>query len=140
MTKPPRHDQAPGASERDRQKSNPPGSFCGTTNPRHLRILAALLTRVQREARLGESWQNYVATLLTTFAPHPATQPLVDPLSDRELEVLDLIAAGLSNQEIADKLIIAEGTVKKHIHNIFGKLGVRRRSQAILRATELNLL
>ncbi|MCB0167556.1 MAG: tetratricopeptide repeat protein [Anaerolineae bacterium] len=67
-------------------------------------------------------------------------QSLVEPLSDRELEVLDLIAAGLSNQEIADKLIIAEGTVKKHIHNIFGKLGVRRRSQAILRATELNLL
>ncbi|MCB0208970.1 MAG: tetratricopeptide repeat protein [Anaerolineae bacterium] len=67
-------------------------------------------------------------------------QPLIEPLSDRELEVLDLIATGLSNQEIADKLIIAEGTVKKHIHNIFGKLGVRRRSQAILRATELNLL
>ncbi|MCB9098896.1 MAG: tetratricopeptide repeat protein [Anaerolineales bacterium] len=73
--------------------------------------------------------------------PSPLTsQPLIEPLSDRELEVLDLIAAGLSNQEIADKLIIAEGTVKKHIHNIFGKLGVRRRSQAILRATELNLL
>ncbi len=47
MTKPPRHDQAPGASERDRKKSNPPGSFCGTTNPRHLRILAALLTRAR---------------------------------------------------------------------------------------------
>ncbi|MCB0224129.1 MAG: hypothetical protein KDI02_10595, partial [Anaerolineae bacterium] len=83
------------------------------------------------------------ATLPLKKEPHPsspARQPLIEPLSDRELEVLDLIAAGLSNQEIADKLIIAEGTVKKHIHNIFGKLGVRRRSQAILRATELNLL
>ena len=54
--------------------------------------------------------------------------------------MLQLIADGLSNQEIADRLIIAEGTVKKHIHNIFGKLDVRRRTQVVLRARELGLL
>jgi ATP/maltotriose-dependent transcriptional regulator MalT len=50
------------------------------------------------------------------------------------------VAAGLSNQEIAGRLIIAEGTVKKHLHNIFGKLDARSRTQALLRATELKLL
>ncbi|MDX1522593.1 MAG: LuxR C-terminal-related transcriptional regulator, partial [Anaerolineae bacterium] len=70
----------------------------------------------------------------------PPAQPLIEPLSDRELEVLNLIANGLSNQEIGESLVIAEGTVKKHIHNIFGKLGVRRRTQVVLRARELGLL
>ncbi len=102
--------------------------------------MAALLTRVQREARLGESWQNYVATLLTTFAPHPATQPLVDPLSDRELEVLHLIAQGLSNREIGGRLFLAIDSVKGHNRRIFDKLGVRRRTEAVARARELGLL
>ncbi|MCA9998384.1 MAG: hypothetical protein KDE56_21625, partial [Anaerolineales bacterium] len=102
--------------------------------------MAALLTRVQREARLGESWQNYVATLLTTFAPHPATQPLVDPLSDRELEVLHLIAQGLSNREIGERLFLAIDSVKGHNRRIFDKLGVRRRTEAVARARELGLL
>jgi LuxR family maltose regulon positive regulatory protein len=70
----------------------------------------------------------------------PSSLPLVEPLSEREMEVLRLVAAGLSNQEIAETLIIAEGTVKKHLHNIFGKLNSRSRTQAILRATELKLL
>jgi LuxR family maltose regulon positive regulatory protein len=65
---------------------------------------------------------------------------LIEPLSDRELEILHLVAAGLSNQDIAAQLVIAEGTVKKHLHNIFGKLDVRSRTQAIVRATELKLL
>jgi LuxR family maltose regulon positive regulatory protein len=69
------------------------------------------------------------------------TQPmLVEPLSERELEILQLVADGLSNQDIAARLVIAEGTVKKHLHNIFGKLDVRSRTQAIVRATELRLL
>ncbi len=65
---------------------------------------------------------------------------LVEPLSERELEILALVAAGLSNQEIGERLVIAEGTVKKHLHNIFGKLDVRSRTQALLRAAELKLL
>jgi LuxR family maltose regulon positive regulatory protein len=68
------------------------------------------------------------------------SQPLVEPLSERELEVLRLIADGLSNAEIADRLIIAHGTVKRHINNIYGKLGVRSRTQAVARSRGLGLL
>ena len=66
-------------------------------------------------------------------------QPLVEPLSERELEVLRLIAAGLSNSEIALRLSIAEGTVKRHINHIYGKLDVRTRTQAVIRLQELGL-
>lgn len=68
------------------------------------------------------------------------SEPLIEPLSERELEVLRLIAAGLSNQAIADRLIIAEGTVKRHINNIYGKLQVGSRTQAVAVARGLNLL
>ena len=67
-------------------------------------------------------------------------QPLVEPLSEREVEVLRLIAAGLSNQEIAGRLIIAPGTVKRHINNIYGKLGVQSRTQAVACGREVGLL
>jgi LuxR family maltose regulon positive regulatory protein len=65
---------------------------------------------------------------------------LIEPLSERELQVLCLIATGLSNRQIADTLFLAIGTVKKHTNNIYGKLGVGSRTQAILRAAELNLI
>ena len=68
------------------------------------------------------------------------TAQLVEPLSVRELEVLRLLVAGLSNREIADKLVLSLGTVKSHIHNIYGKLEVNNRGQAIRRATELELV
>jgi LuxR family transcriptional regulator, maltose regulon positive regulatory protein len=68
------------------------------------------------------------------------SSPLVEPLSERELEVLCLIGAGHSNQAIADTLIIAVSTVKRHINNIYGKLAVQSRTQALARARELNLL
>jgi LuxR family maltose regulon positive regulatory protein len=61
-------------------------------------------------------------------------------LSERELEVLRLIADGLSNAEIAGKLVIAQGTVKRHINNIYGKLGVQSRTQAVAKAREIRLL
>jgi DNA-binding NarL/FixJ family response regulator len=67
-------------------------------------------------------------------------QPLVEPLSERELEVLALLAEGLSNQEIADRLTIASGTVKNHVSNVLSKLGVRDRTQAILQAQKIGLL
>lgn len=70
----------------------------------------------------------------------PAVQALVEPLSQRELEVLRLIGAGFSNREIAKKLFIAVGTVKRHINNIYGKLSVRSRTQAIAKARGLRLL
>ncbi len=67
-------------------------------------------------------------------------QPLVEPLSKRELEVLGLIAAGLTNAEIAQKLFIAVGTVKRHVNHIYGKLDVGSRTQAIAKAREIRLL
>jgi NarL family two-component system response regulator LiaR len=70
----------------------------------------------------------------------PAAQPLAEPLSERELEVLELVAQGLTNAEIAARLFIAHGTVKRHINNIYGKLQVRHRTEAIARARDLGLL
>ena len=67
-------------------------------------------------------------------------QPLIEPLSEREREVLLLMATGASNQEIAQALIIAVNTVKRHARNIFGKLGVENRTQAVVRARALDLL
>ncbi len=80
--------------------------------------------------------------LVTFSPPHPSppAPPLVEPLSERELEVLELIAAGLSNREIADCLVVAISTVKTHINNIYRKLDVSKRIQAVARARELNLL
>jgi LuxR family maltose regulon positive regulatory protein len=70
----------------------------------------------------------------------PVSQPgLVEPLTRRELEVLRLICAGRSNQEIAAALVITLNTVKRHNNSIFSKLGVSNRAQAIVRAQELNL-
>jgi DNA-binding NarL/FixJ family response regulator len=65
---------------------------------------------------------------------------LVEPLSERELEILRLIAAGASNREIAGTLFLAEGTVKNHVTNILGKLDVRHRTQAALKARDSGLI
>lgn len=67
-------------------------------------------------------------------------QPLIEPLSERELEVLRLICAGKSNQENADELFLALNTVKRHANNLYGKLGVSRRAQAIIEARRLGLV
>ena len=104
--------------------------------------MAALL----REAVSQGVTSNYVRELLAEFEKKkhhtktPAYQPLVESLTERELEVLRLLADGLSNEEIAKKLVLTLGTIKTHAHNIYAKLGVRNRAQAIKRATSLNLL
>jgi DNA-binding NarL/FixJ family response regulator len=63
-----------------------------------------------------------------------------DPLTDRETEILRLMAGGYSNKEIANSLGVAEGTVKNHVSNILSKLGVRDRTRAVLKAFELKLV
>lgn len=70
----------------------------------------------------------------------PPVQPMVEPLTPRELEVLQLIAQGLTNQQIADRLIISVGTVKYYSSHIYGKLGVTSRILAVARARELGLI
>jgi LuxR family maltose regulon positive regulatory protein len=74
------------------------------------------------------------------LGPSPSAQPLVEPLSERELEILQLVSDGLSNREIAEKLILSVGTVKAHLHNVYGKLEVRGRTQAVARAREIDLI
>ena len=67
-------------------------------------------------------------------------QGIPNPLSGREIEILGLVSEGLSNREIADRLVISEGTVKNHLTNILSKLDARDRMQATLRAKELGIL
>jgi LuxR family maltose regulon positive regulatory protein len=90
-------------------------------------------------------WPRYVSRLLAAFgsshsAGAPAPQPLVEPLSDRELEVLHLLAEDLSNREIGRRLFISLPTVKSHTRNIYGKLGVHTRDEAVARARALAIL
>ena len=91
--------------------------------------LGKLLVAYAAEEQQGED-QSYL----------PSGQPLIAPLSHRELEVLHLIAQGLSNQEISEQLFLALDTVKGHNRKIFGKLQVERRTEAVARARELGLL
>jgi len=77
---------------------------------------------------------------LSSQAGKTVAQPLADPLSDRELAVLRLLASGRSNKEIGAELNITEGTVKNHMTNVLGKLGVLDRTQAALRAREMGLI
>jgi DNA-binding NarL/FixJ family response regulator len=76
----------------------------------------------------------------TTPKTGAASESLSVPLTDRELEVLKALAHGLSNREIAEQLVITEGTVKNHVSSLIDKLGVRDRTQAILKGQELGLI
>jgi LuxR family maltose regulon positive regulatory protein len=86
---------------------------------------------------------DYAARLLAAFETKPSppsASPLIEPLSQRELEVLKLIADGLSNQEIGERLFLALDTIKGHNRRIFDKLEVKRRTEAIARGRELGLV
>jgi LuxR family maltose regulon positive regulatory protein len=73
-------------------------------------------------------------------SPHAAAVPsLIDPLTSRELEVLQMLAAGKSNQAIAGELVVTLDTVKKHVSHLLGKLGAANRTEAVTRARELGL-
>jgi LuxR family maltose regulon positive regulatory protein len=78
-----------------------------------------------------------IFSLLVQAVPH---QSLIDPLSPREREVLQLVAEGLSNQQIADRLVISPHTAKRHVKHLLAKLTVTNRTQAVARARDLHLL
>lgn len=111
--------------------------------------MAALLSALRDQQR-KQGPTPYLDILLAAFPPavlqergadHPAIrQPLLDPLSARELEVLHLLAQGASNQEIAEELVVTLDTVKRHVSNILSKLGANNRTQAITRARSLGML
>jgi LuxR family maltose regulon positive regulatory protein len=113
-------------------------------------LLLDYQSNIKRHVRDNEevSWLRrlaYADKLLAALSPsapgeEAANENLAEPLSQRELDILRLIAAGRSNQEIADTLVIAVSTVKSHINNLYGKLGTNRRTEAIAIARELGLL
>jgi LuxR family maltose regulon positive regulatory protein len=101
-------------------------------------------TLLQQAASRGIS-PHFVSKLLAAFGvlaspfARPSTSMLVEPLTEREIEVLQLICEGCSNQQIAERLIVTLNTVKKHASNVYAKLEVSSRAQAIIRARELGL-
>jgi LuxR family maltose regulon positive regulatory protein len=131
-------------------------SFIELGEPMRL-LIADFRLRIEKRSHhaTGEDQNRmsaYSARLLEAFSKQPInpakkstinnlqSKILIEPLSKRELEVLRLVIAGLSNREIAGKLVISPGTAKTHIHNLCGKLGVRNRTEAAIKATELDLV
>lgn len=109
------------------------------------RPMALLLSQAEASGRMPDYIRKLLAVWKTeqqsADASHSSSvQPPIEPLSERELEVLRLIAQGLSNQEISERLFLALDTVKGHNRKLFGKLQVQRRTEAVARAHELGLL
>jgi LuxR family maltose regulon positive regulatory protein len=108
------------------------------------------MLQLLREASAHEIMPDYIDKLLAAFEAEkrknedkpdlPPAQPLIEPLSQRELKILQLIAQGLSNREIGERLFLALDTIKGHNRKIFDKLQVQSRTEAIARARELGLL
>ena len=128
-----------------------PGRFNRTftgESPVVTRLVESLSDAVRRDRGPAEAGSpSYLAYLLREVGVKPepisaqsAAAGLAEPLTVREVEVLRLIAAGMRNQEIAKHLFISLSTVKRHIANTYGKLGVGHRTEAVARANELNLL
>ena len=101
------------------------------------------LIPVLREAARRGLYPEYVGQILSSYetqSEHGNLPPDVEPLSERELEVLHLLAAGLTNRQIADQLFVSVSTIKSHVHHISGKLQVSNRTQAVAKARQLGLL
>lgn len=118
------------------------GLFIQIAAPIVLVLTGGFLYWLHRDSALSGADRKSSRQVGAASANALFSQPevIVESLSSRELEVLRLIDAGLSNQEIADKLTVAPSTVKTHINNIYGKLGVQTRTQAINRARTLGIL
>jgi DNA-binding NarL/FixJ family response regulator len=106
------------------------------------RLIEAIHSAARGETFLQPSIAaKVVAELNRQSLPSVMNQKqLVEPLTAREIDILRMIARGRSNREIAEELVITEGTVKNHVTSILGKLGVRDRTQAVLKAQELRLV
>jgi LuxR family maltose regulon positive regulatory protein len=135
-------DQAMSALERALSLAEPEGfvrTFVDEGEP---------MARLLQQAAARGIAPDYGSQLLAVFgaeeiafaAAAPGAASLVEPLTERELEVLHLLGDGYSNQDIAGALVITLNTVKKHASGIYGKLGVHNRTQAVIRAQELGLL
>jgi ATP/maltotriose-dependent transcriptional regulator MalT len=113
----------------------------------YIRIFAdegTSMVRLLSEVKTQGIMPKYIGKLLDVFGDTErktaTNQSLIEPLSEREREILSLIANGLKNKEIAEQMVISLNTVLYHTKNIYNKLGVNKRTQAILKAQELNLL
>ncbi len=117
----------------------------------HWALLKRLRARLETELdeatfkaawKRGEAWDLTAAIdeLTALNQKHVIEQNLIDPLTERELDVLGLLAKGFSNRDIAAQLVLSIGTVKVHTRNIYSKLGVNSRTQAIIRGSELHLI
>lgn len=106
------------------------------------RLFEAIRSAARGESFLQPSIAAKVVAEFTRMSTATAVGQanLVEPLSEREIEILRILADGASNREIAAKLYITEGTVKNHVTNILGKLGVRDRTQAALKAQKMGLI
>ena len=112
--------------------------------------MAALVQRLirqrqgERSAAAPRHAREHLLRVVGAFRAHGApggdTQGVVEPLTARELEVLDLLAAGRPNRDIADELVVTLDTVKRHVSHIFDKLGVFNRTEAVVKARELHLI
>jgi predicted ATPase/DNA-binding CsgD family transcriptional regulator len=113
----------------------------GEKPPEEIAALAEQSTEIDLAAVATDLLARLAAPDETVNAgdAEPTSQPLIDRLSERELEVLRLVAMGKSNREIARELVLALGTVKSHLHHILQKLDARSRTEAVARARELGL-
>jgi len=138
---------APGGYVRTFVDQGPPmKDLLGGIGDQHPKVnrqyVQELLSALEAETNGGVVSVGPMAPLSDKATPslRPTAQPLPEPLSQRELEVLRLVTAGLTNREIAERLFIAVSTVKSHTNHIYGKLAVKNRTQAIAKAQALDLL
>ena len=98
------------------------------------------MTRRENHTRCGKQPERLFTLSHASSPDHKGPQPLVEPMTNRELDVIELLAQRYQNKEIADKLFITTGTVKGHLKNIFQKLNAGNRRDAVEKAKRLGIL